>query len=268
MKRFGAILILLTTFNVGAAKSENEENLKKSQETQLIEKLKIARLEEQNKILLNTTNDLRNSYYWALGYSATFLLIFLGLNIYSSNRRFDDEKINLEKIMENKVEEELLNLNKENEKSKSLILNELRSTLEQRKVETEEKLSELTNLIKEQKLGSERRIKEISLSHKKEVLSAEIERKELEFKIFILKDIKSTTVRIAAEICSLSQDLNKLQNGNYQNWRIGKYLSEIEKLINQTVKNDRHTVQEVVNIMPKLDSEFEVYKSRILEKLK
>ncbi|MGD6734890.1 hypothetical protein ACP5PY_00340 [Photobacterium leiognathi subsp. mandapamensis] len=65
-----------------------------SESTQAISDLRvqIIRLEEQNKILITSNNDIRSSYYWALGFSATFLILFLGVNIYFFRNRFDEDK--------------------------------------------------------------------------------------------------------------------------------------------------------------------------------
>ena len=91
MKIIVAIFILtlsFTSFHIGA------QTLELTSEEAFIVELKEAnlRLEEQNKILKTSSVELRDSYYAALSFAATFLILFLGVNVYFFRNRYNEDK--------------------------------------------------------------------------------------------------------------------------------------------------------------------------------
>ena len=80
------MILQFSSFQVIAQTDVKKDNIT------VILKENIIRLEEQNKILLSTNSDIRSSYYWALSFCATFLILFLGVNIYFFRNRFNEDK--------------------------------------------------------------------------------------------------------------------------------------------------------------------------------
>jgi len=82
------LALCLTSFQVAS------ETTKKSDFESVIVELKETniRLEEQNKMLKSSSAELRNSYYSSLAFAATFLIVFLGINIYFFRNRFNEDK--------------------------------------------------------------------------------------------------------------------------------------------------------------------------------
>ncbi len=85
-------LMLLISFCFPVIAVDEVANNK--QESDYVIELKInkIKLEEQNKLLKSSLNDLRASYYWSLSFAATFLLLFLGVNVYFFRNRYKDDK--------------------------------------------------------------------------------------------------------------------------------------------------------------------------------
>tara|TARA_R110001606_G_scaffold382655_1_gene544550 strand:- start:131 stop:775 length:645 start_codon:yes stop_codon:yes gene_type:complete len=61
------------------------------------------RLEEQNKILSESVSEFRVYLFSSLGFSATFLIVFLGVNIYFLRNRYTEDKVMLLQTIENKI---------------------------------------------------------------------------------------------------------------------------------------------------------------------
>jgi len=66
-----------------------------------------VRLEEQNKMLKASSVELRNSYYSSLAFAATFLIVFLGINIYFFRNRFNEDKNYLLQHIDNEISSKL-----------------------------------------------------------------------------------------------------------------------------------------------------------------
>jgi hypothetical protein len=80
-----------------------------------LEELKVQNIQliEQNKILQSSIDKTQNIYFSALGFAATFLIAFLGVNVYFSKSRADEERKLLESHLD-KTFSELNLVNKEN----------------------------------------------------------------------------------------------------------------------------------------------------------
>ncbi len=69
-------------------------------------------LKQQNEILKQTNADIRNSYYWALGFTGTFLVLFLGINTFLIRNKVKEDKEYLNNYIESTIIKEM-NLIKE-----------------------------------------------------------------------------------------------------------------------------------------------------------
>ncbi|WP_412495486.1 hypothetical protein BCV29_16900 [Vibrio cyclitrophicus] len=91
---------------------------------------KIRLLEAQNEILLSSTSDIQFMYLAALAFAATFLLAFLGVNVYFNKSKYEEERKLLESLYESNVKD-LANLNESEIQNKlTNIKNDLHESLE------------------------------------------------------------------------------------------------------------------------------------------
>ncbi|EMF9086164.1 hypothetical protein V4U76_004564, partial [Vibrio vulnificus] len=93
----------LTPFQVSAELSKQSSN------EAIILELREAnlRLEEQNKMLRSSSSELTNSYYAALSFSATFLVLFLGINVYFFRSRYSEDKNYLQQHIDVNVDSKM-----------------------------------------------------------------------------------------------------------------------------------------------------------------
>lgn len=90
-------------FQVSAELSEQNSN------QAIILELREAnlRLDEQNKMLKSSSSELKNSYYAALSFSATFLVLFLGVNVYFFRSRYGEDKKYLQQHIDVNVDSKM-----------------------------------------------------------------------------------------------------------------------------------------------------------------
>lgn len=100
------MVLSIQTHAKDTTKIEQEQS--KAEITLLKENFRI--LEAQNEILRGSAHDIQLMYLSALGFSATFLITFLGVNVYFSRTKFEEERKSLESLYEAKSKEQLLRL--------------------------------------------------------------------------------------------------------------------------------------------------------------
>ncbi len=249
-------------------------------------KIKIIKLEEQNKILKSSSSDLRNSYYWALGFSATFLLVFLGINLYSANRRFDDEKNNFETMLNNKIANEILTINKIIEEyhfqNIGIIKNEIHE-IESKNDEFNklitEKLSEFNDLNKAKYKELNKKILVNNESIKTEtdklkeytdnnIRSAKIDIEFNNLKISEIENVERNTITQAIKLSKLCNEDNKLNASNNKDWLITKCLDIIDKITKKDVNLSHYEVRNITEHLNDLNSSHELFVNRIIENIK
>lgn len=249
-------------------------------------KIKIIKLEEQNKILKSSSSDLRNSYYWALGFSATFLLVFLGINLYSANRRFDDEKNNFEKMLNNKIANEILTINKIIEEhhfqNTGIIKNEIHK-IESKNDEFNklitEKLSEFNDLNKAKYKELSKKILVNNESIKTEtdelkeytdnkIRSAKIDIEFNNLKISEIENVERNTITQAIKLSKLCNEDNKLNASNNKDWLITKCLDIIDKITKKDVNLSHYEVRNITEHLNDLNSSHKLFVNRIIENIK
>lgn len=249
-------------------------------------KIKIIKLEEQNKILKSSSSDLRNSYYWALGFSATFLLVFLGINLYSANRRFDDEKNNFETMLNNKIANEILTINKIIEEyhfqNIGIIKNkihEIESKNDEFNKLITEKLSEFNDLNKAKYKELNKKILVNNESIKTEtdklkeytdnnIRSAKIDIEFNNLKISEIENVERNTITQAIKLSKLCNEDNKLNASNNKDWLITKCLDIIDKITKKDVNLSHYEVRNITEHLNDLNSSHELFVNRIIENIK
>jgi len=296
MKRLTVIICIFLSFTSIAAEQREKEYKAPSIHSRNIDekvsenissdlKIKIIKLEEQNKILKSSSSDLRNSYYWALGFSATFLLVFLGINLYSANRRFDDEKNNFETMLNNKIENEILTINKiieehhlqnieiiKNEiheiKNKN---NEFNKLITERLLEvndsTKAKYEELNKkiLVNNESIKTESDKLEEYTNNK--VRSAKIDIEFINLKISEILDVKRNTIAQAIKLSKLCNEDNKLNTSNNNDWLITKCLDIINKITKIDVGLSHFEVKDITDHLNDLSSSHGIFVNRIIENI-
>ncbi|MGC9462329.1 hypothetical protein [Vibrio genomosp. F10] len=88
-----------------------------------IEQLKVQNIQliEQNKILKASIDNTQNIYFSALGFAAAFLIAFLGVNVYFSKSRADEER----KLHESRIDAKFSELELSNKENIDIKVNEL-----------------------------------------------------------------------------------------------------------------------------------------------
>ncbi|WP_166370887.1 hypothetical protein [Psychromonas sp. SA13A] len=192
------------------------------------------RLMEQNRILQSTASDLRSTYHWALGFSATFLLLFLGVNIYFFRNRYNEEKEYLLMHIDDSIEI------KKTEIDTSLAnkLSEVESKLEN-KVSSQIEFS-LAKVLQKIKLNAN----DIQLC-KVEALKLKLINTN---NSGVKENILSENFRLAVEIRMLS--------GKSWDWDVSNVLENINALLLEGTKFDPMEMPEVSTFLNNLPAQF------------
>ncbi|CAH6896890.1 exported hypothetical protein [Vibrio chagasii] len=205
------LLLVLVLFSLHSHAEQKE--LVESSERYInveVEVLKdnIRVLEAQNEILLSSSKDIQLMYLAALGFSATFLITFLGVNVYFSRTKFEEERKSLENLYEIKSKEQLIKL----EETLHSSINEVKESIPKT---VSEKIKPLTSSLE-------------SYSQK-----LENEKLRVDLELIILKigstTTKSTLVRLYIEAANLA-------NKRKQDWRVGEFLLEADQLLSKGTK--------------------------------
>jgi len=184
-------------------------------------------LKQQNEIIKQTSSEIRNSYYWALGFTGTFLVLFLGINTFLFRNKVKEDKEFLNNYVENIILKETNILKDDNIK----ILNDIK---EQNLIESNKLIDSLNIKINEAikpVLASISLLKQTTLCLEIKVLDNDIEiNKASEGYYTILMNSK----RIIEIIIS-----NKL---TLHDWRIAHSLENIENVLKTEYKIDTHSL--------------------------
>ncbi|RLC96171.1 MAG: hypothetical protein DRI46_14065 [Chloroflexi bacterium] len=244
MKETMLAIILLSLFLISPLEAKDVQSIENNNldATLSVLKEKNIRLEEQNKILIHTSTELRNSYYWALGFSATFLLLFLGVNIYFFRNRYNEDKEYLLKHVDSKLHEGANEMR--NYVSKQL--HNLESRLEKVSVKAvKQSINDINAKINN--------LHSIIGMNKIDIIELEIEQTKL-------SGVQANVLRSYVDII---QELRKLDNCGWD-WKISDYLSEVCELLKEGVKFNSSELPEVSSLLNGLPNQFDdiVYKIR------
>ncbi|MFA0207659.1 hypothetical protein AB4536_12195 [Vibrio cyclitrophicus] len=179
---------------------------------------KIRLLEAQNEILLSSTNDIQFMYLAALAFAATFLLAFLGVNVYFTKSKYEEERRLLESLFESNVKD-LANLNK----------NDIKNKLEKIKADLNESV--------EGSIGKVNfRIDFFEKSLEKEKLNREYDSCNLEIKC---TTVKATKARLYIRAAILSNKLG---------WdsSLADHLVSLSEVLNDGTKIGSHSISEAI----------------------
>ncbi|MDS1780660.1 hypothetical protein [Vibrio vulnificus] len=230
------LIFAFTPFQVIAELSEQSNN------EAIILELREAnlRLEEQNKMLKSSSSELKNSYYAALSFSATFLVLFLGINVYFFRSRYSEDKNYLQQHLDVNVD------------SKMNLVNDAFKALE----------GQLESAIKEHvdvavaKHTAPLKSQVSSLQSSNRYNSVEI--KLLNIK---LEKIPSNKIRL---LLSVAKDY-KLLNWDYQ---LSETLVEIKDLLKEGATFDSSDLPDIERFLNSLSSEYTTTISQIRTQLK
>ncbi|MBA5764678.1 hypothetical protein H2O73_20150 [Vibrio sp. 404] len=149
---------------------------------------KIRVLEIQNEILSSTSSDIQMMYFAALAFAATFLIAFLGVNIYFTRSKFEEERKLLENLFEAKGKELSVFTQAEIEEHLVNIKSELRQDFEQS--------------IKSLEAGISRQKERLT----EEVLEREYQHLKLEI---ACTDVEATKARLHIALCVAANKLDR-----------------------------------------------------------
>ncbi|WP_422767521.1 hypothetical protein ACOX9X_07100 [Photobacterium leiognathi subsp. mandapamensis] len=209
MYKYLLLVLVLFSLHSHAEQEELVESADRHKRAE-IEVLKdnIRVLEAQNEILKSSSKDIQLMYLAALGFSATFLITFLGVNVYFSRTKFEEERKSLENLYEVKSKEQLMKL----EETLHSSINEVKESIP---TTVSQKIKPLTG----------------SLERYSKKLEKEKLRVDLELIILTIGSTttESTLVRLYIEAASLA-------NQREQDWRVGDFLLEADQLLSKGAK--------------------------------
>lgn len=198
-------------------------------------KEKIGVLEAQNEIFRESAQDIQLMYLAALAFSGTFLITFLGVNVYFSSTKFEEERKSLESLYKMKSEAQLFKL----EEALNHHVEEIKKTIPE--------------IVKKQIDPLSHSIDKQSKKMLSEQLRVDLELKLIEIE---LTTTESTLVRYYIEASVLA---NKLE----EDWRIGEYLLKVEKLLTGGARVTEIAISDMVIKLRGLPAHHEILVNRI-----
>lgn len=236
------LLLVLVFFSLysHAGKEELVESSSKHRNAE-IEVLKdnLRVLEAQNEILLSSSKDIQLMYLSALGFSATFLITFLGVNVYFSRTKFEEERKLLENLYEVKSKEQLMKLEETLHSSITEVKEIIPTTISQR-------------------------IKPLTGSMERYSRKLEKEKLRVDLELIMLKigstTTESTLVRLYIEAASLA-------NQRDQDWRVANFLLEADQLLSKGAKIGSLSVSDTIVMLRTFPKHHEKLVSSIETKL-
>ncbi|UPR30023.1 hypothetical protein IS519_01710 [Vibrio crassostreae] len=196
---------------------------------------KIRLLEVQNEILASSTSDIQFMYLAALAFAATFLIAFLGVNVYFTKSKYEEERRSLESLFKSNVKE-LSNLNKTEIQQK---LEEIQTDLNESLVSSNERTNSRIDLLKR------------SLGHEK--LNREFDLCKVEIKC---TDIKATKARLYIRAALLANELGRDST-------VADQLISLNELMNEGAKIGSLSVSDAIKNLRSLPNHHE----QLVEKL-
>lgn len=249
MKKYFFFFILLIFMNASFSQTLNSDSTSTSE----YYKLQIELLKEKNNDLLNYQNNLTETLHWALGFGATFLILFLGINIYFLKTRYNEDKENILKHIEDNI----------NLRSK-----ELEDHIGKKYLEFENKWSDvvknvedISSKIFDSKINT---VKGSLSSLHKQIQNLRINIYDVDRKVLEIDAPKDTLLRTIFDQTKLLKEINDY---SYWGWKISVNLGLIEKLISEGAKFDSFDLPDVTKLLDSLPSEYKDAIHRVREKI-
>lgn len=206
-------------------------------------------LELQNKILQEnlkstkeSSKEIHSIYMWALGFSATFLITFLGVNIYFLNSKSKDE---IEKI--------IAKMKSLNEDSKKDIENHIKELFESNK----------DDILSIQK-NTASNLKEKIAVLQDEQREIKLDALDIELELIEIKGVKATALSRHLELISF---VIESYGEELYDWKITRSLAKIIELQNQGANFSIHDVAKVNKTLAKLPHQHQGLVAKIKESL-
>lgn len=245
MKKRVFIILLVLIFTNYLVKPVNSQILEKSVSIKKNinnDNLKIKLLGQQNKDLRDFHEKIANTVYWALGFSAIFLVLFLGINIYFIRNRYNEEKEYLLQHINNAVHLKSNDLEKEQNKIIESIKKEYENTLKSFEIS----MSKIAN-------DSIAPLKKSISNIFKSINALKIDIIDIEIKFLEKTDgCKDIIIR---RYFDLAKEARKYED-RYWDWEVSQCLEEIEKLLNDGAKFDSGDFPEVTAFLDGLPERF------------
>lgn len=214
----------------------------------------VVRLEEQNRILIESQKELRQVYLWALGFAATFLLTFLGVNVYFATARFNRDKNSLVESIDNKIDlkgseldlviqDRMARIDSKFEASESklsdLVRTEVANTIDP-------KVNKINNSLGNLRFANKRRVYDIAC-----------------LKYELLKD-NGPKPTVLDRLFDVAEAANTIEWG----WHVSKCLDEICTLIDAGTNIPSSDIPDRIKFLEKLPAEHDDMVQRIRAKIR
>ncbi len=234
--RIIVVCIHLIVFDYSLAQELDAERLIELNE-------QVIRLEEQNNILSESQRELRQVYMWALGFSGTFLLAFLGVNIYFTRTKYqEDRAANLRHIEDN------LKLRTEELGNKFEVFE--KNTIE-----------EIENFNKKFESLTNNKIKDSSAAIRNLIDALDYRLSDLEVEVTEMKGTDANTITACFEF------IERLKTRSGYDWRIITLLEKVENLIDNGCKISSFEKGDYITILDKLPANCKGIASRVKGKV-
>jgi len=244
VKVLSLILLVLISFPSTA----DEKRVEHAVTTTNLSEIEVSniRLEEQNKLLKSTLSEMRSSYYWSLSFASTFLLLFLGVNVYFFRNRYNDDKDYLLKH----INEETSKLSRNTSELIETKFSELKEKIDHH---VEEKLKTISS----------------SLDGKISSLKNDIQISRVEIIELSIENTKRTGVEgnVLSEYFKLAQESRKL-SGPHWDWQVSESLEEIYKLLCDGAEFDSTELPDVSKFLNTLPDQFSDGVHKVRNKLR
>ncbi|MFL7028341.1 hypothetical protein [Vibrio cyclitrophicus] len=177
----------------------------------ILEDLKIQNIElaAQNIELRNSIATNQSIYFGALGFSGAFLIVFLGVNIYFSKTRADEDRDKIESLLKERLNQATL-----------LMKNELKVDLDLIKVQHKEMIGAYReNILKELNTKAE---------------STESQIKYLDYRITII-DYEALSDSSSSKLVSAMKVIKKAEDIGWE-WKTASMLTKVESHLDTGLK--------------------------------
>lgn len=214
----------------------------------------IIKLKAQIQQIVDYNDDFLSTIIWSLSFSSTFLLVFLGLIGYFTNRRYEQDKESLE--------------NKLYTASKEIEAN-TQTQITIFKGETQSEILELADKLKtEIKTIADKSATDISSPIKNQLTQMHQEFLMLKVEFLLNKANESERNKIYGNALANHFEIARIGVKIGHNFRVSNALEEIVRLLNLPSSfRNADEVREVTEFLQKLPAEYETLVSRVKAKL-
>lgn len=198
---------------------------------------KIESLQERNKELIGFQDKIIDTIHWSLGFAATFLILFLGINIYFQRNRYNEDK--------------------------ERFLKHIEDTIKVKSLELEKNIDPLIKSVVEKQVAS---IKSTLKSFDEKFNDSQIEINDLKLEVLKIQNAPKDT--ILSYYFYQAKDIKRANNYWKWGWKLAQCFEEMEKLLDNGAKFDSMEYPDVTKFIDSLPNEYSDVVHKFREKFR